>query len=59
MEPLRVGVLEEDEVFRRGLMAVLGEEDCACIVLGGDREMSPRRPMRKTASTSWSCVRGP
>ena len=41
MEPLRVGVLEEDEVFRRGLMAVLGEEDCACIVLGGDREMSP------------------
>jgi DNA-binding NarL/FixJ family response regulator len=41
MEPLRVGVLEEDEVFRRGLMAVLGEEDCVCIVLGGDREMSP------------------
>ena len=41
MEPLRVGVLEEDEVFRRGLMAVLNEEDCVCIVLGGDREMSP------------------
>jgi DNA-binding NarL/FixJ family response regulator len=41
MEPLRVGVLEEDEVYRRGVMAVLNEGDCVCIVLGGDRETSP------------------
>jgi DNA-binding CsgD family transcriptional regulator len=40
MELLRVGVLEEDEVYRRGVMAVLNE-DCVCIVLGGDRERSP------------------
>ena len=41
MELLRVGVLEEDEVFRRGVTAVLNEDDCVCIVLGGDRETSP------------------
>jgi DNA-binding CsgD family transcriptional regulator len=41
MELLRVGVLEEDEVFRRGVMAILNEDDCVCIVLGGDRERSP------------------
>jgi DNA-binding NarL/FixJ family response regulator len=41
MESLRVGVLEEDEVYRRGVMAVLNEGDCVCIVLGGDRETSP------------------
>ena len=41
MEALRVGVLEDDEVFGRGVMAVLGEEGCVCIVLGGDREMTP------------------
>ena len=41
MELLRVGVLEEDEVYRRGVMAVLNEDDCVCIVLGGDRETSP------------------
>jgi DNA-binding CsgD family transcriptional regulator len=41
MELLRVGVLEEDEVYRRGLIAVLNEDDCICIVLGGDRETSP------------------
>jgi DNA-binding NarL/FixJ family response regulator len=41
MELLRVGVLEEDEVYRRGLIAVLNEDDCICIVLGGDREPSP------------------
>jgi DNA-binding CsgD family transcriptional regulator len=41
MEHLRVGVLEEDEVYRRGVMAVLNEDDCVCIVLGGDRETSP------------------
>lgn len=40
MESLRVGVLEEDEVFRHGLVAVLSEEGFACIVLGGVREMS-------------------
>jgi hypothetical protein len=41
MEHLRVGVLEEDEVYRRGVMAVLNEDDCVCIDLGDDREMSP------------------
>lgn len=41
MELLRVGVLEEDEVYRRGVMEVLNEDDCVCIVLGGDRETSP------------------
>jgi hypothetical protein len=41
MELLRVGVLEEDEVYRRGVMAVLNEDGCVCIDLGGDREMSP------------------
>jgi DNA-binding NarL/FixJ family response regulator len=41
MEPLRVGILEEDEVLRRGVVAILGEEDCECIVLGGERDMSP------------------
>src|SRR5512132_4593620 len=41
MKLLRVGVLEEDEVYRRGVMAVLNEEGCVCIDLGGDREMSP------------------
>jgi hypothetical protein len=38
---LRVGVLGEDEVYRRGVMAVLNEDGCVCIDLGGDREMSP------------------
>jgi hypothetical protein len=41
MELLRVGVLEEDEIYRRGVMEVLNEDDCVCIVLGGDRETSP------------------
>ena len=41
MKLLRVGVLEEDELHRRGVMAVLNEDDCVCIDLGGDREMSP------------------
>jgi DNA-binding NarL/FixJ family response regulator len=41
MELLRVGVLEEDEVYRRGVVAILNEDDCVCIVLGGDREASP------------------
>ena len=36
MEPLSVGVLEEDEVFRRGVVAVLVEEDCECIILEPD-----------------------
>ena len=41
MKLLRVGVLEEDEVYRRGVMEVLNEDGCVCIDLGGDREMSP------------------
>jgi DNA-binding NarL/FixJ family response regulator len=41
MKLLRVGVLEEDEVYRRGVMTVLNEDGCVCIDLGGDRETSP------------------
>jgi hypothetical protein len=41
MKLLRVGVLEEDEFYRRGVMAVLNEDGCVCIDLGGDRETSP------------------
>jgi DNA-binding NarL/FixJ family response regulator len=41
MEPLHVGVLEGDELYRRGMMAVLNEDGCVCIDLGGDRETSP------------------
>lgn len=41
MEVLHVGVLEEDEVYRRGVVAVLNEDGCVCIVLGDDRETSP------------------
>jgi DNA-binding NarL/FixJ family response regulator len=36
MELLRVGVAEEDEVFRRGLIAILLDEDWDCIVLATD-----------------------
>ena len=36
METLRVGVAEEDEIFRRGLIAVLLDEDWDCIVLATD-----------------------
>jgi hypothetical protein len=41
MEPLRVGVLEEDEVFRRRLVAVLTEEGVLCMVLASDGALSP------------------
>jgi len=33
---LRVGVAEEDEIFRRGLIAILLDEDWDCIVLATD-----------------------
>lgn len=36
MELLRVGVAEEDEIFRRGLIAVLLDQDWDCIVLPTD-----------------------
>jgi DNA-binding CsgD family transcriptional regulator len=36
MEPLRVGVAEEEEVFRRGLIAVLLDEDWTCNILATD-----------------------
>jgi DNA-binding NarL/FixJ family response regulator len=38
VEHLRVGILEEHDVFRRGIAAVLEEEDCECILLRVDRE---------------------
>lgn len=40
MEHLRVGILEEDEVLCRGLVAILSEEGSECVVLG-EREASP------------------
>jgi hypothetical protein len=36
MEHLRVGVAEEDEIFRRGLIAILLDEHWDCIVLATD-----------------------
>jgi DNA-binding NarL/FixJ family response regulator len=36
MDLLRVGVAEEDEIFRRGLIAILRDEDWDCIVLATD-----------------------
>jgi hypothetical protein len=42
MEPLRVGVLEEDEVFLRGLVAVLTDEGSLCMVVGSEGALSPR-----------------
>jgi len=41
MEHLRVGVLEDDEVLGRGIVAILSEQGCSCIVLDGSREVSP------------------
>jgi hypothetical protein len=38
MELLRVGVAEEDEIFRRGLIAVPMDQDWDCIVLATDGE---------------------
>jgi DNA-binding NarL/FixJ family response regulator len=36
MEHMRVGVAEEDEIFRRGLIAVLQDENWDCVVLATD-----------------------
>lgn len=41
MEPLRVGILEDDEVLSRGIIAILNEQGCSCIVLGGAGDVSP------------------
>lgn len=41
MEHLRVGILEDDEVLSRGIVAILSEQGCSCIVLDGAREASP------------------
>ncbi|MGH2528699.1 MAG: response regulator transcription factor [Actinomycetota bacterium] len=41
MEPLNVGVVEGDEIFRRGLVAILTEEEFDCVLLGPERESSP------------------
>lgn len=42
MEPLRVGVAEEDEIFRRGLITVLLDQEWDCIVLATDGEANGR-----------------
>jgi len=41
MERLRVGILEDDEVLRRGIVAILSEQGCSCIVLDAGRDASP------------------
>jgi DNA-binding NarL/FixJ family response regulator len=41
VEYLRVGILEDDEVLSRGIVAILSEQGCSCIVLDGAREVSP------------------
>lgn len=41
MEPLRVGILEDDEVLSRGIIAILSEQGCSCIVLDGAQDVSP------------------
>jgi DNA-binding NarL/FixJ family response regulator len=41
VERLRVGILEHDEVLSRGIVAILTEQGCSCIVLDGAREASP------------------
>lgn len=41
MESIKVAVVEGDEIFLRGLVATLGDEDFDCIVLGVDQESSP------------------
>jgi DNA-binding NarL/FixJ family response regulator len=38
---LRVGVLEGDEVLRRGIVAILSEQGCSCFVLDRARDVSP------------------
>lgn len=41
MEHLRVGILEDDDVLRRGIVAILSDQGCSCIVLDGAGDMSP------------------
>jgi DNA-binding NarL/FixJ family response regulator len=41
MEPLRVGILEDDEVLSRGIITILSEQGCSCIILAGARDVSP------------------
>lgn len=41
MEHLRVGILEGDEVLCRGIVTILSEQGCSCVVLDGAREVSP------------------
>jgi DNA-binding NarL/FixJ family response regulator len=38
---LRVGILEDDEVLSRGIVAILSEQGCSCIVLDGARDVPP------------------
>jgi DNA-binding NarL/FixJ family response regulator len=40
VEHLRVGILEDDEVLSRGIVAILSEQGCSCIVLDGARDVS-------------------
>jgi DNA-binding NarL/FixJ family response regulator len=41
VEYLRVGILEDEEVLSRGIVAILSEQGCSCIALDGAREVSP------------------
>jgi DNA-binding NarL/FixJ family response regulator len=38
---LQVGILEDDEVLRRGIVAILSEQGCSCIPLDAARDVSP------------------
>jgi DNA-binding NarL/FixJ family response regulator len=35
-----VGILEDDEVLCRGIVAILSEQSCSCVVLDGARDVS-------------------
>ena len=41
MANLQVGILEDDEVLRRGIVAILSEQGCSCIPLDAAGDVSP------------------
>jgi DNA-binding NarL/FixJ family response regulator len=47
MEHLRVGIFEDDEVLSRGIVSILSEQGCSCIVLDRAREVSPEAARAK------------
>lgn len=57
MEHLRVGILEDDEVLSRGIVAILSEQGCSCIVLDGARDLSPEADAKATLDVAVVCSR--